>query len=437
MAATYTTIAGMEFGNAVTQQTDGKYVMAGWSDVNGTRDFAVIRYNNDGSLDTTFGSGNGYVITAVGTSGDEAQDIKVLLSGKILVAGYAFNGGSNDIALVQYNSDGSLDTSFGGGTGKAMSGLGGDDAGYSLAVQSDGKILIGGNYGNDFVVARFNSTGSLDTSFSGTGYVTTDFASNTDTGRSLVLQSDGKILLAGQSYNNVTFTDYAVARYNSNGSLDTTFNSTGKVNIDFGSSTDQGYGVAIQADGKILLTGFTNVNGTADNGMVRLTSTGALDTSFGTGGRVITTIGSSSDFGNDVKIQQDGKILVSGYSSIAGNDFTVVRYNSDGSLDTTFNSTGKVATNFNATTDDRGTRMFVQADGKIVLAGSTTQAGTYDFALTRYNIDGSADATFTPFSHAGWIGSATLKMQRALSWMATLKYSTPNCLMRTTSAALP
>ena len=115
----YTSISGMQFGNAVAQQTDGKYVMAGWSDSGGTRDFAVIRYNLDGSLDTTFGSGNGYVITAVGTSSDEAQDIRVLSSGKILVQGYAINGGSNDIAFVQYNSDGSLDTSFGGGHRKS------------------------------------------------------------------------------------------------------------------------------------------------------------------------------------------------------------------------------------------------------------------------------------------------------------------------------
>ncbi len=113
----------MQFGNAVTQQPDGKYVMAGWSDSAGTRDFAVIRYNFDGSLDTTFGSGNGYVITTVGSGADEAQDVRILANGKILVMGYALNGSSNDIAFVQYNSDGSLDTSFGSGTGKVMSGI--------------------------------------------------------------------------------------------------------------------------------------------------------------------------------------------------------------------------------------------------------------------------------------------------------------------------
>ena len=391
----------MQFGNAVAQQTDGKYVMAGWSDSGGTRDFAVIRYNFDGSLDTTFGSGNGYVITAVGASSDEAQDIRVLSNGKILVQGYAINGGSNDIAFVQYNSDGSLDTSFGGGTGKVMSGIAGEDTGYSMAIQSDGKIVVGGTNGGDFLVARFNSDGSLDNSFGTSGRVTTDFASNSDTGQVVAVQNDGKIVLAGRAYNNVTFTDYAVARYNADGSLDTTFNSTGKVMVDFGGSTDQGYGLAIQADGKILVNGFTNASGNTDNGVIRLTSSGALDTTFNSTGRVITSFGSGSDFAFDLKVQSDGKILSSGYGSVSGSDFTVVRYNADGSLDTSYGTGGLVVTNFNATTDDRGTRMLLQADGKVVLAGCTTQGGTYDFAFARYNSNGTADATFNASNTLG------------------------------------
>ncbi len=403
----YTNISGMQFGNAIAQQTDGKYVMAGWSDSSGTRDFAVIRYNFDGSLDTTFGSGNGYVITTVGTGADEAQDIRVLASGKILVAGYAQNGGGNDIAFVQYNSDGSLDTSFGGGTGKAMSNIAGDDTIYSMAIQSDGKILVGGTNSSDFLLARFTGTGSLDTTFGSSGWVTTDFGTGSDTARAIALQADGKIVLAGQSFNSTTFTDYAVARYNSDGTLDTTFNSTGKVNIDFGSSTDQGYGLAIQSDGKLVVSGFTNVGGTSDNGVIRLTTAGGLDTSFGGTGRVVTAIGAGSDFAMDVKVQADGKILSSGYASVSGNDFTVVRYNANGTLDTTFGGTGIVVTNFNATTDDRGTRMFVQADGDVILAGSTTQGGTHDFALARYNPDGSVDLTFNTSNTLGGAVSYT------------------------------
>ncbi len=394
-------ISGMQFGNAVAQQTDGKYVMAGWSDSGGTRDFAVVRYNFDGSLDTTFGSGNGYVITAVGTGADEAQDIRILSSGKILVQGYAINGGSNDIALVQYNSDGSLDTSFGGGTGRIMSGISGEDTGYAMNIQSDGKILVAGTNGNDFLLARFNSNGSLDTSFGTSGRVTTDFAAGTDTARSIAMQSDGKIVLAGSAFNSSTFNDFAVARYNSDGSLDTSFNSTGRVTVDFGSSTDQGYGLAIQNDGRIIVNGFTNSAGTTDNAIMRLTTAGALDTTFGGTGRVITAIGSGSDFAFDVKVQSDGKILSSGYASISGNDFTVVRYNANGTLDTSYGSGGIAVTNFSATTDDRGSKMILQADGKVVLAGCTTQSGTYDLSLARYNADGTADVTFNASNTLG------------------------------------
>ncbi len=390
----FTSIAGMQFGNAVAQQTDGKYVMVGWSDSGGTRDFAVVRYNYDGSLDTSFGSGNGYVITTVGASTDEAQDVRILSSGKILVMGYALNGGTNDIAFVQYNSDGSLDTSFGGGTGKVMSGVSGEDTGYSMAIQTDGKILVGGASGNDFLLARFNSDGSFDNSFGTSGRVTTDFSSGADTGRSVYIQADGKILLAGQAFVSGTFQDFAVARYTSSGSLDTTFNSTGRVTIDFGSSTDQGYSVVTHIDGTIIVGGFSNVAGTTDVALVRLTSTGALDTTFNSTGRVTTTIGSSSDFAIDVQVLSDGKILTGGYASISSNDFALVRFNADGSLDSSFGTNGRVTTDFNSASDDRGNRMFLQADGRIVLSGATSQSGTYDLAIARYNADGSADTSF-------------------------------------------
>jgi len=398
----YLNLSGLQFGNAVAQQADGKYILAGWSDGAGTRDFAVARYNNNGTLDTTFGSGNGYVITAIGASDEEAQDVRVLSSGKILVVGYASNGGNSDIAMVQYNSDGTLDTSFGSGTGKVLSGIGGGDTGYSLAIQSDGKILVSGDYGNDFLLARFTSAGVLDTSFGSSGTVSTDFNGGSDKANSMVVQADGKIILAGQAYSGTTFQDFAVARYNSDGTLDTTFNGTGKQTIDIGTnSSEQAFGVAVGSDGKIVVTGFTGANGTTDNAVVRLNANGSLDTSFGGTGKIITAIGSGSDFAQDVKIQADGKVLTSGYFSGSGNDFSVVRYNVDGTLDTTFGGTGKVALNFNATTDDRGARMLLQADGQIVIAGCTTQGGTYDLALARITSSGTLDLTFNPSNTLG------------------------------------
>ncbi len=398
----YTSIAGMQFGNAIAQQNDGKYVIAGWTDGGGTRDFIVARYNTDGSLDTSFGSGSGYVVTAIGTSDEEAQEVRVLSSGKILVSGYAINGGTYDVALVQYNSDGSLDTSFGSGTGKVLSGISSTDEGYGFTIQSDGKILIAGGDNNDFLLTRFNSNGTLDTSFGTSGKVTTDFSGGSDKARGIALQNDGKIILVGQSFNATTYNDFAVARYNADGSLDTTFNSTGKRTIDLGTnSSDLGYAVAVQNDGKILVTGFTDAAGTTDAALIRLTSTGSLDTTFNTTGKVITAVGVGSDFGLDLRIQTDGKIVTSGYTYGTSNDFFVARYTTSGSLDTTWGGTGKVTTNFNSSTDDRGTHLLVQADGKVVVVGCTTQSGTYDLAIARYNQDGSADTTFNTSSTLG------------------------------------
>ncbi len=396
----FTPISGMQFGNAVAQQTDGKYVMVGWSDAAGTRDFIVARYNFDGSLDTSFGSGAGYVVTAIGTSNDEAQDVQVLADGKILVAGYAINGSNGtDIALVRYNADGSLDTSFGGGTGRVMSGWTGEDNAISMVVQSDGKILVGGSAANDYIVARFNADGSIDTSFGTSGRITTDFTSNSDVGRSIAIQNDGKIIIAGQASNGNL--DFGIVRYNTNGTLDTTFGTGGRATVDFGSSSDQAYAVAVQSDGRIVITGFTNVNGTTDVAVARLTSTGALDTTFNGTGRVVTTIGTASDFGMDLKIQSDGKILVGGYRSGTSNDLALVRYNANGTLDSTFNSTGTVTTNFSGSSDDRGTKMFLQADGKIIMAASTSQSGSHDLAIARYNADGSLDTTFNTANTLG------------------------------------
>ncbi len=404
----YLPVADIEFGNAVARQADGKYLVTGWSDVNGTRDFILARFNADGSLDTTFGASTGYVVTDFLSGSDEARDVLVLSNGKILVVGHSYVGGNFDLALAQYNADGSPDVSFGGGTGKALSGIADDDTGYALAIQSDGKILVGGGTSLDFLLARFNANGTLDTSFGTGGRVTTDFAINADFARSLIVQPDGKIILAGRAYSASTWTDFAVARYHSNGTLDTSFNGTGKVMIDLGANVqDDGYAVALQNDGQLLITGWSQAGGTADLALIRLTAAGTLDSSFGTAGKVITPVGSGSDFGLDVKVQADGKVLVSGYAYASGNDFIIVRYNTDGTLDTGFGTSGKVVTNFSGSSDDRSTRMFLQGDGKIVLAGGTTQGGIYDLAIARYNSDGSPDVTFNATNTLGGTRSYT------------------------------
>jgi uncharacterized delta-60 repeat protein len=241
---------------------------------------------------------------------------------------------------ARYNNDGSLDTAF-GGTGMVITDIGGSqygsgDAAESVAIQSDGKILAAG-YANplgqnnsDFALVRYNTNGTLDNSFNGTGKVTTDFGSNGDIAYSMAIQSDGKILLAGQT-GTYPSTDFALARYNTNGSQDTaTFGGgAGKVTTNIGGD-DPGRSVAIQSDGKIVTAGYTNVGGSLDFAIARYSTTGVLDTStFGTNGKVITDFGGGPDTAQSVAIQSDGKIVVAGHGGVTHTSFAVARYNTD------------------------------------------------------------------------------------------------------------
>jgi uncharacterized delta-60 repeat protein len=387
--------------NAVTIQGDGKILVSGKSQNN----FAIVRYNTDGSLDTTFGAG-GKVTTDIGASSwDDVQGMGVQSDGKILVAGSTKAGivSNGDFALVRYNTDGSLDTSFGSG-GKVTTDIGAntDDEAKGMVIQSDGKILVAGTSGGspDFAVVRYNTDGSLDASFGTGGKVTTDFGGGTgDYLHAIALQSDGKIILSGNTYV-APSEDFAVARYNTDGSLDATFGTGGKVTTDIGGNTnDDAYTMIIQSDGKILLLGGVAGGASTDYALVRYNTDGSLDASFGSGGKVTTDIRTLSiDFAVGMALQSDGKILTAGNSAAAGSggnfDFAVVRYNTDGSLDTSFGSGGKVTADVGTGSTDEANAMALQSDGKILVAGSSNASGDLDFAVVRYNTNGSLDTSF-------------------------------------------
>ena len=238
---------------------------------------------------------------------------------------------------------GDLDTTFDGDgkvtTDFATMEFGGAlDRAYGVAIQSDGKILVAGHSftGNgeqyNFALTRYNANGSLDTTFDGDGKVTTDFGGGDDTAHSVAIQSDGKIVVAGSSGIRGTFDsdDFALTRYNANGSLDTTFDGDGKVTTDFGKNLDDhGYSVAIQSDGKIVVAGESkHVRGGYDFALARYNANGSLNTSFDGDGKVTTTIG-IHNFGANygafgVAIQSDGKIVVAGDGP---DDFALTRYN--------------------------------------------------------------------------------------------------------------
>ena len=384
--------ASHDNGRSVTVQTDGKILVAGYSNNGGAWDFALVRYNSDGTLDTSF-SGDGKLTTNILTSDDYGYSVTVQADGKILVAGASHNGSDWDIALVRYNSDGSLDPSF-SGDGKLTTAIGtSHEVGYSVTVQADGKILVAGQSWNasdvDFALVRYNSDGTLDTSFSGDGKLTTAIGASDDYGYSVTVQADGKILVAGQSSN-----DFALVRYNSDGSLDPSFSGDGKLTTAIGAGNDFGYSVTVQADGKILVAGASHNGSNYDFALVRYNSDGTLDPSFSGDGKLTTVIGASDDYGWSVTVQADGKILVAGYSANgSNNDFALVRYNSDGTLDPSFSGDGKLTTAIGAGHDE-GYSVTVQADGKILVAGYSSNGSNDDFALVRYNSDGTLDTSF-------------------------------------------
>ncbi|MEM7314167.1 MAG: LamG-like jellyroll fold domain-containing protein, partial [Planctomycetota bacterium] len=345
----------------------------------------------------TFESGDGIETTAFGVGDDSGSETVVLPNGEILVVGSSNNGSDDDFAIARYNSDGSLDTSFGGGNGFVVTTIsGGDDYASSVAVQQDGKILLSGTNDatNDFVVVRYDADGTLDTSFGTAGIVTTDISGGFDNGYDLLVQQDGKVVVLGTHDSGDS--EATLIRYNSDGSLDASFGTGGIVTTSYG--TDDAYTLAatLQADGKILITGFAGGATNDDVLLARYNTDGTLDTTFGSGsGFVLTAVGTASDYGYAVATQDDGKIVVAG-PSFGGSDsgFTILRYNADGTLDTSFSGGDGIATTTLSSGYDIPNTIVVQSDGKLVVSGSTENGSDEDVAVVRYNSDGTLDTSF-------------------------------------------
>ena len=379
-----------EWGYDVVVQPDGKVVIAGYTFTGNSDDVAVARYNPDGSPDTTFG-GDGRVVTVINFQDEIGRAVALQSDGKILVAGTTRDIDAN-FFLVRYNPDGSLDTTF-DGDGMLMTQFLGEDEGNAMLIQGDGKILVAGYKSStyaDFAVARYNPDGSLDTTFSGDGMLTTDYNGLNELGYAVALQGDNKIIVAGYATPNSK--DFFLVRYNADGSLDTTFSEDGMQVTDFAGGTDQVYALALQADGKILAAGVARGT-TLDFALARYNADGSLDNTFDGDGKLVTDLSGVGETGRDIGLQADGKIVVAGYVDNPGNeDFGVVRYNADGSLDTTFDGDGMLVTDL-AGGDDFGRGLVLLADNRLLVAGSAWN-GKFDFGAVRYNSDGSLDVSF-------------------------------------------
>ncbi len=356
---------------------------------------------SNGALDATFGSG-GTLITPVGSLNAVAQAVAIQPDGKIVAAGYSFNGAKNDFAVVRYNPDGTLDTTF-DGDGIATAGVGGfDDEAFAVALQPDGKIIVGGETSNganfDIALVRFNSNGSLDPTFDGDGIVKTAVGPANDLIRSIAVQPNGKILVAGNASNG-TNSDLVVVRYESNGSLDTGFDGNsgsgnGIVTTPVGTGNEIGYSVAVQPDGRIVVAGYYAAVSSTDPAIVRYETDGRLDTTFGNGGIVTPSFSPGTDEALAMTLQNDGKIVIAGCIQNGGpNDYLIARFNPNGSLDTAFGTGGRTIVPFSPSVDI-ALGVAIQSDGKIVAAGFASNGSDNDFGIVRLNADGIPDGSF-------------------------------------------
>ncbi|MDQ4120955.1 MAG: hypothetical protein M3209_05875 [Acidobacteriota bacterium] len=363
-----------------------RIVLCGYN-TSGDSNFIVARLNANGTYDTTFDA-DGVAIASFSTNHDYARGC-VFQSGKIGVVGSSnsiVSGQINvDSAIARFNTDGSLDATH-DADGKRTDDFGnsGSAIATSAAIQTDGKILVAG-YDLGILdtsgVLRFNADGSLDNSFDADGRVR-GFQTYA---KALAIQMDNKIVVAGTTESSLTQSDFNYTRFNADGTID------GAASASLNAS-DFGNALAVQSDGKIIVAGATfPTAGNADFALARHFPTGALDGSFDADGKAITDFGTNNDQTSAIAIQADDKIVVAGYVS---GTFAIARYNPDGSLDTSFNFDGKVTTPVGVNPTARGAAMKIQSDGKILLAGFASNGSNNDFALVRYNPNGSPDNSF-------------------------------------------
>jgi uncharacterized delta-60 repeat protein len=392
-----------DIAEAVAIQADGKLVVVGTTYKNNDfsgEDFVVTRYNTDGTPDTTFGN-RGKVRTDFPGLAAVPSSVVIQPDGKIVVAGGAFPLFTflGDFKVVRYKPNGSLDTSFGDG-GIVTTTFPAGSYAFDVALQPDGKIIAAGTVfvdfdpgessDTDFALARYNPDGTPDASFGNGGQVSTDFVGFEDDAFSVLIQPDGKIVAVGSANDSATFYDFAAARYLSNGTIDTTFGVAGKVRTDFGDQNfDRARSAALQPDGRIVAAGFaiSHGGGVQNFAVARYTSNGILDTTFSRDGKTQIDFGNCCQGATKVLLQSDGKIITVGGSNgeSSEDDFLLARLSPRGSLDNTFGVGGEVRTSF-GDLNGGANGAALQSDGKIVAVGfqATFTNQFANFALARY-----------------------------------------------------
>lgn len=377
-------------------QEDGKILIVGTITENMTNKMSIGRFNSNGSVDMGF-DGDG--ISVIDFGNRSSGTYAAMTNGKILAIGAVKKSTGFDFAIAKLNPDGSLDSSFNsdGKMAVAATSETGDRA-FNIALQKDGKLLVVGSidYGTDvdFAVVRLEKDGLIDKSFGDQGIKIIDFAGFVDRAGGLAVQEDGKILVGGIA-NNGTDYDFAVLRLNSDGSTDTNFGVKGKLMIPIGGGDDVARTIDLQQDGRIVMSGwYEDENSNQKLVVIRLKEDGTIDHTFNGGGKISMPFDSGEKGLGYLAIQDDGKILITGYSynSLTATDMVIARINQDGTLDASFNEDGINSVHF--TEYDEASGIVVQKDGKIIITGTTINSVSRNFAAARFNVDGSLDTTF-------------------------------------------
>jgi uncharacterized delta-60 repeat protein len=381
-------------------QPDSKVVAVGYTGF--SVDISVARYHINGQPDNSFGSG-GVALIEFGNSSDMIFEMAAQPDGKIVAAGYSYDGIQfQNVSVARFNVDGSLDTAFGSGgsVSTVVQDIGGfptDSFAREVLVQPDGKILVcvGTYLASRYVTIRYNSDGSLDSSYGTGGVSSITLSPEGDLASDMILLPDGKIVIVGQS----GFNDpgYWMIRLASNGTLDTTFGDNGKVLMTLNGRANRINAISLQVDGKIVVAGSSHDGSQTTFVTARYDENGTPDVSFGDNGAVYAAFDNSSDVGS-LAIQSDGKILALGnYSGVGHGGTALIRYNSNGSPDNTFDGDGTLVIPDSSDRNLGLSNIALQPDGRIVMPGTVLSGIDFtlrDSVMVRLNANGSFDNTF-------------------------------------------
>jgi uncharacterized delta-60 repeat protein len=388
-----------DVGQSISVDSNKNIIMGGFTGPSSDK-VAMIKYDSDGVLDLSFGTnGDGIVITPMTTfsSAFVGECVKVDSLDRILIIGRL--GGAN-FTIMRYDNNGILDLSFGTAGTTTTTGLGVTAFPQAVTIDSANNILVSGigtvNTSRDFILVRYTDSGVLDLTFNVTGIVATDFGNTASWNNSLTIDSQDRIIVNGYNQSGPALI-IALARYTDSGVLDGTFGIGGKVTTDIiGGNADYGLSVTVDANDNVLVCGATDAGADFDFALVRyLENNGALDPAFGLGTGIVQTDFGSTEFGYSVAVDNNNKIIVGGFSDASGqNEFALARYNSDGSLDPTFGTGGLVTTTVGGT-DDFGYSVSICANNDILIGGTTNnKLNPYNFTLLKYSSNGVLDNSF-------------------------------------------